>query len=359
MRPLRPLSLAGMLIAASIVPGWGQADPSTARVHFVYVGQGDAAVLEFSCGIVLIDAGGQNDETTAGLVRYLHDVFARRPELGDTIQAVFITHNHVDHNRALPEVVRTFRVQRVIENGQRGGSTRDHGDAAMRWLETNAPASLRLAQIDDAEVVQTTAGLTGPDIDPVECAGTDPDIRILSADLAENPGWPFRAFTNKNNHSLVIRIDFGAASFLFTGDLEEDAIATLVEYYAGSGLLDTDVYQVGHHGSHNGTTTDLLDAIARPEIAVLSMSRCDDRRTWTGWRYGHPREVTVDQLQRAIVRRRQPRSVNVARGAMDFYTTTMRDAIYGTGWDGTVVVHATADGMFRVVIEGAPVPTGC
>jgi len=48
----------------------------------------------------------------------------------------------------------------------------------------------------------------------------------LSGRRDDNPGWSYEDFDNKNNHSIVIRVDFGKASFLFTGDLEKPAIAT-------------------------------------------------------------------------------------------------------------------------------------
>jgi hypothetical protein len=48
----------------------------------------------------------------------------------------------------------------------------------------------------------------------------------LSGRRNDNPGWSHEDFDNKNNHSIVIRLDFGKASFLFTGDLEKPAIAT-------------------------------------------------------------------------------------------------------------------------------------
>jgi len=157
----------------------------------------------------------------------------------------------------------------------------------------------------------------------------------------------------------VIRIDFGSASFLFTGDLETKPIGTLLEAYDGTSALDVDVYHVGHHGSDNGTTRGLLDAIVRPEIAVISMGSCDVHGTWTGWAYGHPRKATLDLLRGAITRHRPTKLVHVAAAVKDFYSTTMRDAIYGTGWDGNITVTATAEGTYVVRTEGRPVPATC
>jgi len=40
--------------------------------------------------------------------------------------------------------------------------------------------------------------------------------------------------------------------------MELPAIEALLNWYKETTALDTDVYEVGHHGSHNGTTTELL-----------------------------------------------------------------------------------------------------
>jgi len=79
-----------------------------------------------------------------------------------------------------------------------------------------------------------------------------------------------------NNDSLVLRVDFGETSLLITGDAQARERPTqqpreldqLLERYAGTSLLDVDIYEVGHHGSHNATTGDLLIA-ATPELALL------------------------------------------------------------------------------------------
>lgn len=347
------LGAAVALVAAT--PAHAQVDGNTMRAHFINVGQGDATLLEFSCGVVMIDAGGESDRDTSALVDYLRGVFADRPELHDTIRAVFITHNHVDHTRGLDAVVDHFHVPRLIENGRRGGPY-DPGDVALRRLATDPRRPSTWLDVNEYDVAQTEDGLTGPDIDPVECPGTNPAITILSADYDQNPGWPAAAYADKNNGSLVIRVDFGQASFLFTGDLETEAIATLLQNYANSTALDVDVVHVGHHGSYNGTTSALLAAIVRPEIAVISMSRCDDHGPRSGWTYGHPRKDAVDLLRAAITRRRTTRQVYVATAVKQFSETTMRDAIYATGWDGSITVTATAAGTYITRTEGGPVP---
>ena len=123
---------------------------------------------------------------------------------------------------------------------------------------------------------------------------------MLGGRFDENPGWPEGEFENQNNHSLVTRIDFGTASFLFMGDLEEAAIEMLVSHYgdAEGGALDADVLQVGHHGSHNATTPELLDAVT-PRVAVIPVGKWTFGRTggnFTTFAFGHPRRDVVDLL---------------------------------------------------------------
>ncbi len=337
--------------------------PDVMYAHFIDVGQGDATLLEFSCGAVLIDAGGQDPITSDRLIGYLDNFFDRRPDLNQTISTIIVTHNHTDHTSTLRRVIEEFTVETVVENGQRG-SSRDPGDTPLRWMMrriSQGQFSVALVQIDDSEIVEDI-GLITPEIDPVDCAGTDPIISIVSADLAENPGWAQRSFRNKNNHSLVVRVEFGHATFLFTGDLQAPAIETMVEYYDGVPTLDVDVYQVGHHGSHNATTETLLETMVDLEIAVISMGACDNRRgNWTGYRYGHPRADIVSMLSDAIDRRRStPKDVYIAEGTRDFRRIEMRDAIYATGWDGTVRIRATASGRYRVdLVNQRTTPTTC
>jgi len=155
---------------------------------------------------------------------------------------------------------------------------------------------------------------------------------------------------NPNNHSIVLRVDYGAGSLLFTGDLEDGAIDNMVDYYAGSDSLDVDVYQVGHHGSANGTTDKLVQAMS-PKLAVISMGPyCRAGIDWTGgdWvgrRYGHPRTNVIEMLERGVkLEGRDDPNVHVATAPFRFESFPLTKKIYGTGWDGTIVLKVKKDG---------------
>ncbi|TIS10477.1 MAG: hypothetical protein E5X14_00845 [Mesorhizobium sp.] len=74
---------------------------ATMYVHYVDVGQGAGAILEFPCGVALIDVGGEwaNDGVDGEIMfkNYLDKFFETRPYLNNTIDVVFLSHPHADH----------------------------------------------------------------------------------------------------------------------------------------------------------------------------------------------------------------------------------------------------------------------
>ena len=85
-----------------------------------------------------------------------------------------------------------------------------------------------------------------------------------------------------------------------------------------------------------------------PEIAVISMSDWEDHAMWTGYRYGHPRKKAVEVLKKSIDSTRLAKPVHIASAIKEFYVEEMKDAIYATGWNGTVVIIANKDGNLKV-----------
>lgn len=350
----RVLAIA-LLILCALAPRDASAADPTMRVHCIDVGQGASALIEFPCGVVLVDAGADT-EHRGKVSEYLETFFARRPDLNRTIDLILITHSHLDHTSELRAVVETFTVKRVIDNGTRAGS----GRHTLLWLQNEGAAAHNVDfEAVTHEQITSDAGLTSTDIDPIHCADCDPEIHILAASREENPGWADGEFENDNNHSLVIRIDFGESSFLFTGDLEEVAIETLLTEYADTGRLDVDVYHVGHHGSHNATTDEFLHEMS-PHIAVISMGNWTfgkdsggRARPFTTFAYGHPRTMTLDRLQEGIPGyRSRPVTIMSAERAREYREYVVRKRVYATGWEGTVQINATTDRRYRTTSQG-------
>lgn len=338
------------LQAASAPPASAALPSDRIAVHYINVDQGSAALLEFPCGAILIDAGGRNGASTDHLIAYLNAFFARRTDLlgadrRGRLDAVFLTHNHDDHDRALFRVAQAFRVRGYVHNGR--PSTPTSGAGRMLDLATHTSPPIAVQAITEAQVAAAgTAGVGGSIVDPLACPRVDPRIRVLAGGHPGSSG----EFGNPNNHSLVVRVDYGEASFLFTGDLMLPGIARLLTRYAGTRALDVDVYLVGHHGAENGTTLPLLTAMS-PEIAVISMGPPVRIGGKSAWKHGHARRVTVELLEGVISRRRAtPIDVMVADAPETFTALghQLRDAIYGTGWDGDVVVSAGAGGVLEV-----------
>jgi len=232
------------------------------RAHFIDVGQGDATLLEMSCAAVLIDTGGELNESfdgVAALRDYLDAFFARRPDLDGTIELMVITHPHIDHTRGIPMVLSRYKVRHVIDNGQERSSGKAEAIALHEWVRAHPEVAYEDIHADRA----VPTGLTDATIDPIRCPDVDPEVHVLWGAMDQDPGWHAdrygkKPFENENNHSVVLRVDFGRASFLFPGDLEEVAIGDMVKAYAGTRLLDVDVYKVGHHGSRNATPRSLF-----------------------------------------------------------------------------------------------------
>jgi competence protein ComEC len=70
-----------------------------------------------------------------------------------------------------------------------------------------------------------------------------------------------------NDRALVLRVDYGAASFLLASDISGVAEHALVT--AGASLQAT-VLKVAHHGARDSSTRPFLAAV-RPSVAAISV----------------------------------------------------------------------------------------
>ena len=335
--------------------------------HFVFVGQGDGAILEFPCGVAVVDTGGEfgggaRENGGQLFVDYLADFFDERPHLNDTIDVLFTTHPHADHLNGLPLLLDDdddpiFTINNVVDNGQTGTS----GSLGKQTRFRNAVVDNdgEYSAVELARQVAAT-GATNDVIDPIDCGDVDPIITAfwggLNDELPEDDLISTSRYRNPNNHSVIVRVDYGEASFLFTGDLEDRGERDLLEQYADNlGVFDVDVHQVSHHGADDDTSDTFLDVMS-PNIAVISMGTPDLETTHTAWDHGHPRTglLSVLQDEPAVVSDFRVPAVDFAAAPAqetDYVDTTIERAILGTGWEGTIWIEATAEGEYQLYTE--------
>ncbi|OGC11472.1 DNA internalization-related competence protein ComEC/Rec2 [candidate division WOR-1 bacterium RIFOXYA12_FULL_52_29] len=226
-------------------------------VTFIDVGQGDAAFIECPNGRkILIDGGGEESDKGRGYDRIGKMVllpFLRKQGV-NKLDLVIATHPHADHIGGLNEVLRSVKVDNLIDNGE----------------VLNSPAYRRFQELIALNKIRRVVGRVGMTLNLGEV-----NAKIL---------WPSDLDGTVNGNSIVLRLAYGATSFLFTGDLDDQSEARLLG--RGENLRST-ILKVGHHGSATSTSDEFLAAVS-PKEAVISVGKRN--------RYGHPSKKALAKL---------------------------------------------------------------
>lgn len=102
--------------------------------------------------------------------------------------------------------------------------------------------------------------------------------------------YPIDYGEDTNENSIVLYAVINGVTWLFMGDSgfpsEEEILKTYPE-------IEVDVLKVGHHGSANSTSQELLDA-TNPSVAWISVGESN--------RYGHPEEDVLEKLENEDIR---------------------------------------------------------
>jgi competence protein ComEC len=263
--PRRGWVLAGRIAFVAGVLSWSRvaavATPSLdacdcLTVHFLDVGQGDAALLRSPAGRwIVIDGGPRSLDGDAGTRVVIP--FLRRAGVS-RLALVVATHGDADHLGGIPAIIAAFAPQLVLEPGEPLGR----------------PLYLEFLATVEASGARYRAARAG---DRFELDGVT--LEVLSPDSAL-----FALPLDVNDHGVVLRVTYGGVRLLFQADAGLPVEAHLAGRVGPVALL-----KVGHHGSRTATSDAWL-AELQPHEAVISVGRHNN--------YGHPAPEVVARLAR-------------------------------------------------------------
>ena len=247
-------ALASIMATIVWVAAFSQPD-GTLKVMFADVGQGDMTVISTPSGhTVVVDGGPATDR--AAYVLDAHTPFWKR-----TLSLVVLSHPHSDHVSGLNEIMRRYTVERVLER-RRPYESADY----LAWT--------RLADSEGAQMLRARPGMRLAFGDGVE-------IHVLGPPDTQSDDSPADA----NDASVIVRVVYGGASFLLTGDVFSAGERWLLR---SGQVLDSDVLKVAHHGSKTSSSAPFLSAVS-PRAAIISAGRDN--------RFGHPDPDIVERLE--------------------------------------------------------------
>ena len=270
----------------------GVAAGDVLEVHFIDVGQGDSILIEAGSDSMLIDAGENNMGDL--VVDYLEEQGIEK------LSYLVCSHGHSDHAGGADDVIKNFDINKII---------------MPDVVHTTRTFEDVLDAIDE-KGYKITPAVVGD-----EYSLGDAHFTILAPVGS--------SYEDLNNYSVVIRLEYGNTSFLFTGDAEELSERDML----GTGMdLSADVLKASHHGSGYSCGDTFIDAVGANDV-VISVG--------AGNEYGHPHPETVNKF--------------MDRG-MNVYRTDESGSILAIS-DGSEVEFNCEPSAERLVPTSAPTPT--
>ena len=218
------------------------------QIHFLDVGQGDAAIVLCDGEAMMIDGG------LPGVSQFIYSYIRNTLQL-DMIEVMVATHPHDDHVGGLAAALNAVPVELIVS------PTQEYDSRAFKSM-------LKYAEAQGTPIVTAFDGDTW---------------HIGSALVTVIVCWP--EAPTVNDTSIMLRIDYGNTSFVFTGDA---GINTEYIGVMNSVPLKADVLKVGHHGSRTSSSFDFITEVF-PSDAVISCGKNNA--------YGHPHQETLDMLK--------------------------------------------------------------
>ncbi len=230
----------------------------TAQISFINVGQGDCALIKTpgNCDI-LIDAGGYEGSDKTG--DYIIEPYLIKNGVTD-IEYVVLSHFHKDHTIGLISMFDSMKIYNLVV--PYNSSDSEEAELILKKAKEKGIKITYFAHNDRIKVNDEIL-LTAITPDELQYAFSDSD----------------------NEMCLMLRLDYGNSSFIFTGDISSFAEKYAVNKYKN--MLRADVLKVAHHGSKNSNCDEFLKAVS-PTYAYIPVGNNS---------FGHPHQDAIKRLK--------------------------------------------------------------
>lgn len=203
-------------------------------VHFFDVGKADSMLIQQGGASMLIDGG--TEDRGPDVSRWLREAGV------DALDIMVVTHSDSDHVGGIPQIFKQHKPKTFLMPIV-GDEDKDY----QLVIKTVGKSGLEITKPVPGETYDLGAA----------------KVTILAPNRNDYPDW--------DNFSIVLRVDYGETSFLFTGDAMEQSETDMLMHNAN---LKATVLKVGHHGQNDATSTAFLNAV-KPQAAVISDSAED------------------------------------------------------------------------------------
>ena len=236
------------------------------QIHFMELGNahaGDSVYIKAGDADILIDAGStrtSTNTTAAYMEQYVTD---------GTLEYVIVTHADEDHiagfagTSSAPSMFDRFTCEVIIDFARTNKDTVVYNDYVSQRDEAVTEGAVHYTALECWNN-ENGAKRTYEVSDGIE-------MSVLYNYYYEHSS------DDENNYSVCLLFSQGDKHFLFTGDLEEDGEARLVE---NNDLPEVELFKAGHHGSKTSSTDALLSVI-KPKIVCVCCCAGTDEYTDT------------------------------------------------------------------------------
>lgn len=261
--------------------------PKNLKMVYLDVGQGDAIAIHTKDNKnMLIDGGGNINkavgESNTGstvLMPYFNYKGIH------SIDTIFITHCDGDHVLGIIELIGLINIKQIVVADI---DNIEDNELYLSLCDKATINSVPIVKMEKGDMIRLK------DLQLL-CIYPSRDKRI------EDNSW--------NNGSLVLYIKHNNDTFMFTGDIEQEAERDILRAYE---KLEVDVLKLPHHGSRTSSSEAFVNR-TKPKVGIISSGLNN--------RYGHPAQQVVKRYEK------------------------INTKLYNTAYTGAIIVESDGDSI--------------